>query len=121
MTDDRMALVELIEKSADSSRATAPGLTVALISIRWWFMASTPTYGITTAAPAPRAGQMAPNRWAQVKRRSRRMRGRDPRAAHRRVSVPCWPTRASSWNHTSTGRPARSCGMASRASVATSF
>jgi hypothetical protein len=39
-------------------------------------------------------------------------RGRVPRFAQIRVSVPCWPTRASSPNHTSTGLPAASVGSA---------
>ena len=36
-----------------------------------------------------------------------RARGREPRMAQTRVRVPCWPTRASSWNQNSDcqGRP----------------
>ena len=71
-------------------------LTHCLISARCLFMASMLTVGMTRAAPVPRAGQMAPNRKAQVNRRSRLIRGRVPRLAQMRVSVPCWPTRASS-------------------------
>jgi hypothetical protein len=78
------------------SRAMALTLTHWLISARCLFMASMLTVGMTRAAPVPRAGQMAPNRYAQVNRRSRLIRGRVPRLAQMRVSVPCWPTRASS-------------------------
>ena len=66
-------------------------LTHWLISARCLFMASMLTVGMTRAAPVPRAGQMAPNRYAQVNRRSRLIRGRVPRLAQMRVSVPCWP------------------------------
>jgi NAD(P)-dependent dehydrogenase (short-subunit alcohol dehydrogenase family) len=48
-------------------------------------------------------------------------RGREPLGAQRRASVPCWPTRASSWNHTSTGLPCAASGSAARASSAKFF
>lgn len=38
-----------------------------------------------------------------------------PRLAQMRVSVPCWPTRASSWNQTSTGLPMASRGRTAAA------
>ena len=82
-------------------------LTHGLISARGWFLASRRTVGLTHAAPVPRAGPMAPNREAQVNRRSRVIRGRVPRRlAPMRVRGPCWPTRASSGNQISPGRPA---------------
>ena len=76
-------------------RAMALTLTHWLISARCSFMASMLTVGMTRAAPVPRAGQMAPKRYAQVNRRSRLIRGRVPRLAQMRVSVPCWPTASS--------------------------
>ena len=53
------------------SRAVALTLTDWLISAKCLFMASMPTSGMTTATPVPRAGQMAPNKYAHVNRRSR--------------------------------------------------
>ena len=38
------------------------------------------------------------------------VRGRVPFFAQMRVSVPCWPTRASSWNQTSIGLPSALAG-----------
>ena len=71
--------------------------------------------------PTPRAGQTAPNRYAQLKRRSRSARGRLPRLAQIRVSVPCWPTLASSWNQISIGLPAARSPSASLAKSAKFF
>ena len=104
-----------------TSKAIAPPLTHLLISIRCLFMASMLTVGNAKAAPTPRAGQTAPKRYAQVKRRSRGARGRLPSLAQMRVSVPCWPTLASSWNQISTGLPAACLPSASLAMVAKFF
>jgi len=49
------------------------------------------------------------------------IRGRVPRFAQIRLIVPCWPTLASSWNQISIGHPARSGGIAARASSAKFF
>ena len=76
------------------SMACAPGATPALISAGWAVMAAVSAKGITGPAPTPRAGQIAPNRSAEVVRRSRGAAGREPRSAQTRVSVPGWPTRA---------------------------
>ena len=76
-----------------------------LIAARCIDIVSVLAVGATMAAVAARRGQTAPNRYAQLKRRSRGARGRLPRLAQMRVSVPCWPTLASSWNQISTGLP----------------
>jgi hypothetical protein len=69
--------------------AIAPGLTHLLIPAKCKFMMSVLTVGMIKALPIPRAGQIAPNRYTQLKRRSRNARGRVPRRAHMRVNVPC--------------------------------
>src|SRR3954447_24287639 len=49
---------------SSSSAAWAPRLTVRAISSRWSCMACVSAKGSARAAPMPRAGQMAPNRYA---------------------------------------------------------
>lgn len=75
-------------------------------------MASVLAAGMTTAAPTSRAGQTAPNREAESWRVSRTMAGREPAGAQTRVSLPFWPTRASSANQISVGLPAAESGKA---------
>jgi hypothetical protein len=77
--------------------------------------------GSTSAAVAARAGQTAQKRWARSKRWSRGARGREPRFAQMRVSVPCWLTRASSWNQISSGLPRAAAGIASATAAAKFF
>ncbi len=74
--------------------------------------------GSTRPAPTPRAGQTAPNRQAQVQRPSFGAEGREPRSARMRVSVPCWPMRASSCHQVSIGLPIASGGRAAVATAA---
>ena len=49
---------------SSSSTACARRFTVRAISSRWRCMASVSACGMASAAPTPRAGQMAPNRVA---------------------------------------------------------
>ena len=68
-------------------------------------MASLLQRGMTMPAPLPSAGQMAPKIQAEARRWSLGAQGRVPRLAQRRVSLVCWPIRASSCHHSSTGVP----------------
>jgi len=61
--------------------------------------------GMTMPAALPSAGQIAPNSHAEDRRWSFGAEGRVPRFAQRRVSLVCWPTRASSCHHSSIGVP----------------
>ncbi len=56
-------------------------------------------------AALPSAGQMAPNIQAEARRWSLGAVGRVPRFAQRRVSLVCWPMRASSCHHSSIAVP----------------
>ena len=56
-------------------------------------------------AAFPSAGQMAPKIHAEARRWSFGADGRVPRLAQRRVSLVCWPIRASSCHHSSIGVP----------------
>src|SRR3978361_161378 len=98
---------------SQTSTAWACVPTCLLISAKCSVMASWLARGMTMAAPTARAGQMAPNREALWRRQSRTRAGREPRGAHTEDKVPCWPTRASSWNQTSMVLPAASGGRAS--------
>ena len=68
-------------------------------------MASLLQRGMTMPAPFPSAGQIAPKIQADARRWSLGAEGRVPRLAQRRVSLVCWPIRASSCHHSSTGVP----------------
>ena len=68
-------------------------------------MASLLQRGMTIPAPLPSAGQMAPKIQAEARRWSLGAQGLVPRFAQRRVSLVCWPIRASSCHHNSTGVP----------------
>jgi hypothetical protein len=68
-------------------------------------MASLLQRGMTIPAPLPSAGQTAPKIQADALRWSFGAEGRVPRLAQRRVSLVCWPTRASSCHHSSIGVP----------------
>ena len=68
-------------------------------------MASLLQRGMTMPAPLPSAGQTAPKIHADALRWSLGAEGRVPRLAQRRVSLVCWPTRASSCHHSSIGVP----------------
>ena len=68
-------------------------------------MASLLQRGMTMQAPLPSAGQMAPKIQAEARRWSLGAQGRVPRLAQRRVSLVCWPIRASSCHHSSIGVP----------------
>ena len=48
--------------------AWAPASTVALISARWACMAAVSHHGMTSAAPLPFLGQIAPKMYAEVVR-----------------------------------------------------
>lgn len=61
--------------------------------------------GMTIPAPLPWAGQMAPKIQAEAGRWSLGAQGLVPRFAQRRVSLVCWPIRALSCHHSSTGVP----------------
>jgi hypothetical protein len=61
--------------------------------------------GITMPAPLLSAGQIAPKIQAEARRWSLGAEGRVPRLAQRRVSLVCWPIRASSCHHSSIGVP----------------
>src|SRR5215218_6143241 len=73
--------------------------------------------GAGRAPRADRAEQVGPG----VAAVARGARGRVPRRARTRVSVPCWPTRASSWDQTSIGLPAVRPGSACLTSSAKLF
>jgi hypothetical protein len=60
------------------------------------------TVGEISADDWPVNGSTAPKMYAHLYSVWRTARGRLPRCAHTRVNVPCWPTRASSWNQTAT-------------------
>jgi hypothetical protein len=66
-------------------------------------MASLLHRGMTMPAPLPSAGQIAPKIQAEARRWSLGADGRVPRLAQRRVSLVCWPIRASSCHHSSMG------------------
>jgi len=68
-------------------------------------MASLLQRGMTMPAPLPSAGQMAPKIQAEARRWSLGAQGRVPRLAQRRVSLVCWPMRASSCHHSSIAVP----------------
>jgi hypothetical protein len=68
-------------------------------------MASLLQRGMTMPAPLPSAGQIAPKIQAEARRWSLGADGRVPRLAQRRVSLVCWPIRASSCHHSSIGVP----------------
>ena len=68
-------------------------------------MASLLQRGMTMPAPLPSAGQIAPKIQAEARRWSLGAVGRVPRFAQRRVSLVCWPIRASSCHHSSIGVP----------------
>lgn len=68
-------------------------------------MASLLQRGMTIPAPLPWAGQMAPKIQAEARRWSLGAQDLVPRFAQRRVSLVCWPIRASSCHHSSTGVP----------------
>lgn len=68
-------------------------------------MASLLQWGMTMPAALPSAGQMAPKIQAEERRWSLGAEGRVPRFAQRLVSLVCWPMRASSCHHSSTGVP----------------
>jgi hypothetical protein len=68
-------------------------------------MASLLHRGMTMPAPLPSAGQMAPKIRAEALRWSLGAEGLVPRLAQRRVSLVCWPIRASSCHHSSIGVP----------------
>ena len=72
-------------------------------------MASLLQRGMTIPAPFPSAGQMAPKIQADARRWSLGAEGRVPRLAQRRVSLVCWPTRASSCHHSSIDVPLGRC------------
>ena len=69
-------------------------------------MASAPIHGMTRAAPTARCGHTEPNSQTESCRSSRMTRGRELISAHSAPYVPCWPTRASSWNQISIWVPA---------------
>ena len=89
--------------------AWAAGSTAVLISSRWACMAAVSAKGMTSAAPLPSFGQMAPKMYAHFVRWSCGARGRVPRRAQRLVIRFFWPTRASSWNQTSMRLPRAWC------------
>ncbi len=60
------------------------------------------TVGAISADDWPVNGSTAPKMYDHLYSVWRTARGRLPRCAHTRVNVPCWPTRASSWNQTAT-------------------
>lgn len=68
-------------------------------------MASLLQRGMTMPAALPSAGQIAPKIQAEARRWSLGAEGRVPRLAQRRVSLVCWPMRASSCHHSSMGVP----------------
>lgn len=68
-------------------------------------MASLLQRGMTIPAPFPSSGQIAPKIQAEALRWSFGAEGRVPRLAQRRVSLVCWPTRASSCHQSSIGMP----------------
>ena len=68
-------------------------------------MASLLQRGMTMPAPFPSVGQIAPKIQADARRWSLGAEGRVPRLAQRRVSLVCWPIRASSCHHSSIGVP----------------
>src|SRR5580704_15355312 len=74
---------------------------------------------MTSAAPLPSLGQIAPKMWAEAVRWSFGALGRVPRLAHRRVTLFFWPTRASSANQISmaAGSTPFSCPTCARRSV----
>ncbi len=75
------------------------------ISFRCMPIASLLQRGIMMPAPLPSAGQIAPKIQAEARRWSFGAKGRVPRFAQRRVSLVCWPTRASSCHHSSMAVP----------------
>jgi hypothetical protein len=76
--------------------AWAPGSTARLISARCAAIAGVSHQGMTSAAPLPFFGQIAPKIYAHLVRWSWGARGRVPRLAQRRVMEFFCPTRASS-------------------------
>jgi hypothetical protein len=84
-------------------------------------MASLLQRGMTMPAPLPSAGQMAPKIQAEARRWSLGAHGRVPRLAQRRVSLVCWPIRASSCHHSSTGVPLGSASLIFARRVANVF
>ena len=72
-------------------------------------MASLLHRGMTIPAPFPSAGQIAPKIHADALRWFLGAEGRVPRLAQRRVSLVCWPTRASSCHHSSIDVPLGRC------------
>ena len=69
----------------------------------------------------PVATQTAAIAYSEVRPCGRTARGRDPRRAQTRVSVPCWPTLASSWNQISSGLPEAASGRLSLTQAAKFF
>ena len=58
--------------------------------------------GMTSPTAAPLAAHTAVSTYSDSRPSWRTRRGREPRRAQTRVSVPFWPNRASSWCQTST-------------------
>ena len=77
--------------------------------------------GMTSAAPLPFFGQIAPKMYAHLVRWSCGARGRVPRFAHRRVMEFFCPTRASSCHHSSISVPAGSLFRISSSSAGSFF
>ena len=89
---DGQVLAAVPAGAVENQHAWARGATVRAISRSWKFIASV-LQGRIERLPDGESGQTAPKMYAHLYRVSRTARGRVPRFAQTRVSVPFWPTR----------------------------